>query len=651
MPAARIGTASTLGIALPGSLLLRPVALPPQLQGLRAASSGRSPAPVGRQRGRVSASMAYLGVGVGIGALAGAAFMALRRRRGQDPEVYMAPTEGNKAILNECPSLTSAYKVSPWLRNPHVETIFAALFRRSPKVEFTRDLLSMEDGGTVAVDWLSGPTVNALPKSAPMLVLLPGLTGGSHDSYVAHMARAAAEAGIRPVVFNSRGTSDAPVTSPQFYSASYTDDLRRVLEHVSGRWPAAPLLAAGWSLGANILLNYLGEEGSATPVRAAVSLCNPFDLVRSDENFQRGFNRIYDQKLAKTLKGLLEKHQDVFIRDGHTRGIDVPQAMSSKSIREFDEFLTTKSFEWDSVDEYYAGSSSADRVPDIKIPVLCVQADNDPIAPREAIPFNALLSNCNCILVTTPFGGHLGWTAGPSGVLGEPWTDKGVLEYLKAVTRVRASMERSVERGGDAVHLALKEHSSRLESLVYQQQVLAKSRSEELEQVRQQLAAAQSEACEAQRARGVMVAQLEQAAARERQWHEAYQALQSELHSLRAWMHSPAASGGATNVQMAESTATGPDGNEAVQQLQAQVNALYARLEQQQVAAAGREAELQDLRNELSAAQENASQWGQAHYAASQALEAAKHRERGLLDQVQAMQRELDSARTWTQSA
>lgn len=63
-------------------------------------------------------------------------------------------------------------------------------------------------------------------------------------------------------------------------------------------------------------------------------------------------------------------------------------------------------------------------------------------------------------------------------------------------------------------------------------------------EVRQQLAAAQSEACEAQRARGVMVAQLEQAAARERQWHEAYQALQSELHSLRAWMHSPAASGG-----------------------------------------------------------------------------------------------------------
>lgn len=74
-----------------------------------------------------------------------------------------------------------------------------------------------------------------------MLVLLPGLTGGSHDSYVAHMARAAAEAGIRPVVFNSRGTSDAPVTSPQFYSASYTDDLRHVsTPHFLHMYPITP---------------------------------------------------------------------------------------------------------------------------------------------------------------------------------------------------------------------------------------------------------------------------------------------------------------------------------------------------------------------------------------------------------------------------
>ena len=56
-----------------------------------------------------------------------------------------------------------------------------------------------------------------------------GLTGGSHDSYVQHMVVACRSSGLRAIVFNSRGTSDGPVTSPQFYSASYTGDMRWAL--------------------------------------------------------------------------------------------------------------------------------------------------------------------------------------------------------------------------------------------------------------------------------------------------------------------------------------------------------------------------------------------------------------------------------------
>jgi predicted alpha/beta-fold hydrolase len=57
-----------------------------------------------------------------------------------------------------------------------------------------------------------------------------------------------------------------------------------VVAHVARRYPRSrALLAAGWSLGANILLRYLGEDGSGTPLQAAVSMCNPFDLVRSNK--------------------------------------------------------------------------------------------------------------------------------------------------------------------------------------------------------------------------------------------------------------------------------------------------------------------------------------------------------------------------------
>lgn len=66
------------------------------------------------------------------------------------------------------------------------------------------------------------------------MVLLPGLTGGSEDSYVQHAVEHARVAGIRAVVFNSRGTSDSPVTTAQFYSSSYTEDLR--CGHGGGSW-------------------------------------------------------------------------------------------------------------------------------------------------------------------------------------------------------------------------------------------------------------------------------------------------------------------------------------------------------------------------------------------------------------------------------
>ena len=54
---------------------------------------------------------------------------------------------------------------------------------------------------------------------------------------------------------------------------------RQLVVQLQVEYPQAPLFAVGWSLGANILLRYLGEEGAQARLTGAVSLCNPFDLV------------------------------------------------------------------------------------------------------------------------------------------------------------------------------------------------------------------------------------------------------------------------------------------------------------------------------------------------------------------------------------
>jgi predicted alpha/beta-fold hydrolase len=54
--------------------------------------------------------------------------------------------------------------------------------------------------------------------------------------------------------------------------------------------------------------------------------------------------------------------------------------------------------DFDSVEDYYAAGGSHQRVHNVKIPLLVVQAEDDPIAPIVATPEQTLLENPHCIL-------------------------------------------------------------------------------------------------------------------------------------------------------------------------------------------------------------------------------------------------------------
>jgi len=110
---------------------------------------------------------------------------------------------------------------------------------------------------------------------------------------------------------------------------------------------------------------------------------------------------------------------------------DIPKAANARTVRDFDEGLTRVSFGFKSVDDYYSNSSSSDSIKNVCVPLLCIQADNDPIAPSRGIPREDIKANPNCLLIVTPKGGHLGWVAGDEAPFGCPWTDPIVMEYLE----------------------------------------------------------------------------------------------------------------------------------------------------------------------------------------------------------------------------
>lgn len=63
-----------------------------------------------------------------------------------------------------------------------------------------------------------------------------------------------------------------PLTSPQFYSAGHTDDIRVAVMHIANRYPKARLLGIGFSLGANVLTRYLAEEGTQSRLAAGCAV-------------------------------------------------------------------------------------------------------------------------------------------------------------------------------------------------------------------------------------------------------------------------------------------------------------------------------------------------------------------------------------------
>ena len=81
--------------------------------------------------------------------------------------------------------------------------------------------------------------------------------------------------------------------------------------------------------------------------------------------------------------------------------------------RAVDEALTAPCFGFPSVDAYYADASADQRVKGIGVPLLIMNAADDPIAQYnvKAGVFDAetLAANPNLVVAVTATGGHLGW--------------------------------------------------------------------------------------------------------------------------------------------------------------------------------------------------------------------------------------------------
>lgn len=65
------------------------------------------------------------------------------------------------------------------------------------------ELIKAADGGQISLDWFDNDdsSPHPDPASRPTVLLLPGLTGTSRESYILHMVQQSRDLGYRSVVF------------------------------------------------------------------------------------------------------------------------------------------------------------------------------------------------------------------------------------------------------------------------------------------------------------------------------------------------------------------------------------------------------------------------------------------------------------------
>ena len=314
------------------------------------------------------------------------------------------------------------FKPHPWLASPHVQTILGR-FWPWPRYRLPSTYVEVEVGLGDRVAVLDSIPQGWTPGD-PVVVLVHGLGGCARSPYVVRVGIRLVKQGIRVFRMNLRSAGSGFGLARSFYHSGKTEDLRAVVEWISGRAKDSPIGLVGFSLGANMVLKLAGEasENPLPGLDCVIAANPPLDLDACCRHIARPENRVYDQNFVKNLQGEVRRLHEAFD--------DLPPIDLStvRTLFEFDETYTAPRNGFLDAADYYARSSSGPWIGRIEVPGLVIHAVDDPFIPIE--PFHSIPFPEHLALELIPHGGHLGYLSRDRWQGDRRWLDVRISAWL-----------------------------------------------------------------------------------------------------------------------------------------------------------------------------------------------------------------------------
>uniref|UniRef100_A0A3Q3X0I3 Phospholipase ABHD3 n=1 Tax=Mola mola TaxID=94237 RepID=A0A3Q3X0I3_MOLML len=299
------------------------------------------------------------------------------------PQLISGGKKFYQFLREQCPVVSETYYPTFWCWESRIQTLLRPFVTAKPGVVYRNELIKAADGGQISLDWFDNDNSFPHPDPAtrPTVLLLPGLTGTSRESYILHMVQQSRDLGYRCVVFNNRGVSGEMLLTPRTYCAANTEDLETVIEHIHRTYEAVPIMAAGVSMGGMMLANYLGRKGRETCLKGVVVFSAGWDVFECTASLEKPLDRfLFNSYLTSCLQASVHRSAT-----GHS------QISTSRVVASPKRFHRLKS---------------------VQVPMLCLNAADDVFSPSHAIPVEAVKQNPNLALLITCHGGHIGFLEG-----------------------------------------------------------------------------------------------------------------------------------------------------------------------------------------------------------------------------------------------
>ena len=298
------------------------------------------------------------------------------------------------------PFIKSDYKPSYFFRNGHFSTMYSAKLRSTISLLQKRERITLPDGDFLDIDW--SHSKNPTNKVA---VVLHGLEGSAQRNYIKGVAKLLANNNWDIAAMNFRGCSGEDNLAYQSYHSGKTDDLEAVINHILDKDNYQEIVLVGFSLGANLLLKYLGERDSLpSEIKKGIAVSVPTSLRGSLECLMKPNNILYSKIFLYSLR---KKYQLKMKR--HSDKMNTSDLNKIKTLKDFDDVYTSKAHGFKDAYDYYDKNSSNQFLPNIKIPILILNAKNDSFLNEDCYPFEVSEKSESIFLETPLYGGHVGF--------------------------------------------------------------------------------------------------------------------------------------------------------------------------------------------------------------------------------------------------